>query len=121
MDLFEKQMVDLGVQPDIITYNSLLRALGRSNDSSHTAYVLRLYDRLCDSSGLTPDKHTFSALFSSAKHLGISDGSILLQVRAHSHALSYGRRQACGHTLPGSPDTCTSTMSLPSELSCVQD
>ena len=89
MDLFEKQMIDLGVQPDIITYNSLLRALGRSNDSSHAAYVLRLYDQLCNGSGLTPDKHTFSALFSSAKHLGISDGSILFQVKFHPNGLSY--------------------------------
>lgn len=84
MELFEKRMPVLGVQLDIITYNSLLRALGRSNDPSHSAYVLCLYDKLCAGSGLTPDKHTFSALFSSAKHLGICDGSFLLQVRRQS-------------------------------------
>ena len=87
VELFEKQMPILGVQTDIITYNSLLRALGRSNDPSLSAYVLCLYDRLCTGSSLTPDKHTFSALFSAAKHLGISDGSFLLQVMDHSHGL----------------------------------
>ena len=100
MELFEEQMPELGVQPDIITYNSLLRALGRSKDSSNSASVLHLYDRLCDSSGLTPDKYTFSALFSSAGRLGISDGSFLLRVRFnHSAALNQLR------ALAGSP-TC---------------
>ena len=80
LDVFEQQMPQLGIQPDIITYNSLLRALGRSKDSSHSAAVMHLYDSLCNHSSLIPDKYTFSAVFSAAMHLEITDGSFLLQV-----------------------------------------
>ena len=80
LDLFEQQMPKLGLQPDVITYNSLLRALGRSKDGNLAAAVLHLYDKLCHSSELTPDKHTFSAVFSAAMQLNITDGSYLLQV-----------------------------------------
>ena len=81
LDLFEQQMPNLGLQPDVITYNSLLRALGRSKDGNLAATVLHLYDKLCHSSELTPDKHTFSAVFSAAMQLNITDGSYLLQVQ----------------------------------------
>lgn len=81
LDLFEQQMPNMGLQPDIITYNSLLRAVGRSKDDNLAAAVLHLYDKLCHSSELTPDKHTFSAVFSAAMQLNITDGSYLLQVQ----------------------------------------
>ncbi len=81
LDIFEHQMPVLGLQPDVITYNSLLRALGRSKDGNLRAAVLHLYDKLCDSIELTPDKHTFSAVFSAAMQLNITDGSFLLQVQ----------------------------------------
>ena len=83
LDVFEQQMPKLGIQPDIITYNSLLRALGRSKDSGQSAAVMHLYDSLCNHSSLTPDKYTFSAVYSAAMHLKITDGSFMLQVGPH--------------------------------------
>lgn len=80
LDLFERQMPEMGLQPDVMTYNSLLRTLGRSRDRSQAQNVMRLYEKICHSSGLAPDKHTFSAVFSAAMQLGMTDGTYLLQV-----------------------------------------
>ena len=41
LDLFEQQMPNMGLQPDIITYNSLLRAVGRSKDDNLAAAPCR--------------------------------------------------------------------------------
>lgn len=80
LDVFENQMPELGLQPDIITYNSLLRTLGRSQDATFSTRVMRLYKELCHSTHVAPDKHTFSAVFSAAMQLRITDGGFLFQV-----------------------------------------
>ena len=80
LDLFGKQMPQLGLQPHIMTYNSLLRTLGRSQDTCFSTRVIGLYEELSHSTCVAPDKHTFSAIFNAAMQLKITDGFFLLQV-----------------------------------------
>ena len=80
LDVFENQMPELSLQPDIITYNSLLRTLGRSQDATFSTRVMGLYKELCHSTHVAPDKHTISAVFSAAMQLRITDGGFLFQV-----------------------------------------
>ena len=77
--VLEQRMPELGVAPDVMSYNAAIRALGRARSPALAGRVAGLYRSMAPA-GVAPDKYTFSALFNAAHHCGLADGTFLLQV-----------------------------------------
>ncbi|KAG8044684.1 hypothetical protein GUJ93_ZPchr0077g7055 [Zizania palustris] len=83
MDKAEKvlqQMLDAGVQPDNITYSSLINgysSLGMWKESGCFADVGNMFN-LMESNGITPDHHVFNILINAFARRGMMDKAILI-------------------------------------------
>ena len=78
MRVYEERMPPLRIAPETATFNALIRALGRSRRSDLADRAAAYFRALCQL-GLQPDKYTFSALFNTAYHCSLLDGTFLLQ------------------------------------------
>jgi len=86
LSLYEERMPSQGVIPDTITFNALIRAVGRSRRPDLAGQAAHYFTTLSEL-GLHPDKYTFSAFFNAAHHCKLSDGGFLLHVRANEPAM----------------------------------
>lgn len=86
LSLYEKRMTSQELIPDTITFNALIRAVGRSRRPDLAGRAAHYFTTLSEL-GLHPDKYTFSAFFNAAHHCKLSDGSFLLHVRANEPAI----------------------------------
>ncbi len=73
-------MPELGVAPDVMSYNAAIRALGRARSAELAGRIVGLYHGMAKT-GVAPDKYTYSALFNAAHHCSLTDGTFLLQVK----------------------------------------
>lgn len=76
--VYEGRMHSLSMAPETQTFNALIRAVGRSRRSDLADKAAGYFRVLCEL-GSQPDKYTFSALFNTAYHCSLLDGSFLLQ------------------------------------------
>ena len=79
ISLYEERMPSAGIAPDIVTFNALIRSVGRSRRADLGEKATSWFSTLCQL-GLRPDKYTFSAFFNTAYHCKLTDGAFLLHV-----------------------------------------
>lgn len=79
VSLYEEQMRTENIAPDIVTFNALIRSVGRSKRPDLGEKATSWFSALCQL-GLRPDKYTFSAFFNTAYHCELTDGAFLLHV-----------------------------------------
>ena len=79
--ILEERMPQLGIVPDVMTFNAAIRSVGRSRQAELAERLVEFYHGMAKL-GVQPDKYTFSALFNAAHHCGLTDGTFLLQVCA---------------------------------------
>lgn len=79
VSLYEERMPSASIAPDVVTFNALIRSVGRSRRPDLGEKATSWFSALCQL-GLRPDKYTFSAFFNTAYHCKVTDGAFLLHV-----------------------------------------